>query len=131
MLCFRIPQRQIDPGLQAVHLSLHIAHHRSTDDVSITAHHVSGGVARNFGNKILIEGLFRIGRNILVGYALFLQNAAGKRQLLLVFTGIGPYADQIDILLLELLVQLLQLRHFRDAGSASVVPEVDDGRRRY
>ena len=51
----------------------------------------------------------------------------GGLQLLLSLAGVGAYADEIDVPLLKLVIQLLQLRHLLNAGAAAVVPEVDDG----
>ncbi|CAN3997225.1 General stress protein 16U, partial [Dysosmobacter welbionis] len=118
-------QRQ--PGLHGVQLLLHIAHDIRTHDVSLAVHDICSGIGGNIRNEVLVEIALRIRRDIVIGHALFLQNLPGRVQLLPALAGVGTHTDEVDVSFFEILIQLLQFRHLGDAGTAAIVPEIDDG----
>ena len=125
--CLFLAGDQRQPGLHGVQLLLHIADDVRTHDISLAVHDICGGVGGNVRNEVLVEIALRIRRDIAIGHALFLQNLPGRVQLLLALAGVGAHADEVDVPLLEILIQLLQFGHLGDAGAAAVVPEIDDG----
>ena len=118
---------QLQPLIHRINLLFHIPNNRCPDDIALTVHDVGGGIAEDLGDKVLVELAFRVRGDVHIGNALLLQNVLGSLQLLLSLAGVGACADEIDILLLKLVIQLLQLRHLLNAGATAVVPEVDDG----
>lgn len=70
----------INSFLQRIHLLFHVADQGRSNDVPFVIHHIGSGIAGNIGNKFLIKIIFRIGNDVLIGDAFFLQNTSGKLQ---------------------------------------------------